>query len=122
MQAMVHFTSQHATPSELVFGRDAVLNASFKADWQYIKARKQTFIKQNNKRENATPLPQTYNVGDKIVVEQDPNRKHSENRYKGPYEITHVFDNGTVRFTQDTPNGGVISQTWNIRELVPYKA
>jgi hypothetical protein len=121
MRATVHTTSR-ATPSQLVFGRDAVLNVSFEADWQYIKARKQRLIKQNNERENSKRLPHTYNVGDKVVVEQDPNRKHGANRYKGPYEITHVFDNGTVRLTQDTANGGVVSQTWNIREIVPYKA
>ena len=121
MRATVHTTSR-ATPSQLVFGRDAVLNVSFEADWQFIKARKQKLIKQNNQRENATRIPHDYNVGDKVVVEQDPNRKHGETRYKGPYEITHVFDNGTVRLTQDTPKGGVVSQTWNIRELVPYKA
>jgi hypothetical protein len=121
MRATVHTTSR-ATPSQLVFGRDAVLNVSFEADWQYIKARKQRLIKQNNVRENSKRLPHTYNVGDKVVVEQDPNRKHGANRYKGPYEITHVFDNGTVRLTQDTANGGVVSQTWNIREIVPYKA
>jgi hypothetical protein len=121
MRATVHTTSR-ATPAQLVFGRDAVLNVSFEADWQYIKARKQKLIKQNNQRENATRLPHDYNVGDKVLVEQDPNRKHGANRYKGPYAITHVFDNGTVRLTQDTPKGGVVSQTWNIRELTPYKA
>jgi len=52
MNSTVHATA-HATPTQLVFGHDAMLNASFQADWQFIKERKQRLIIQNNKRENA---------------------------------------------------------------------
>jgi hypothetical protein len=37
---------------QLVFGRDAVLNTKFKADWKYIRDRKQKLIEHNNAREN----------------------------------------------------------------------
>jgi len=47
MNSTVHATSR-ATPTQLVFGRDAMLNASFQADWQFIKERKQRLILQNN--------------------------------------------------------------------------
>jgi hypothetical protein len=46
-------TPQKATPMQLVFGRDAVLNTQFEADWKYIRDKKQKLIKQNNKGENA---------------------------------------------------------------------
>ena len=46
-------TTLRATPTQLVFGRDAMLNISFQADWNYIKERKQKRILQNNKQENA---------------------------------------------------------------------
>jgi hypothetical protein len=59
----VHTTTR-ATPTQLVFGRDALLNVSFQADWDYIKEQKQHCILQNNKRENAKRIPHTYNVGD----------------------------------------------------------
>ena len=36
MNATVHTTSR-ATPSQLAFNRDAMLNVSFEADWQFIK-------------------------------------------------------------------------------------
>ena len=121
MRATVH-TTNRATATQLVFGRDAMLNVSFEADWQYIKARKQKLIRQNNQRENSKRIPHVYQVGDRVLVEQDPNRKHGENRYKGPYPITRVNDNGTVTLAQDTAHGGVVSQTWNIRQLQPYKA
>ena len=35
MRATYHTTTQ-ATPSQLVFGRDAILNTMFEADWNFI--------------------------------------------------------------------------------------
>jgi transposase InsO family protein len=75
IRSTVHTTSR-ATPTQLVFGRDAILNVSFEANWQYIKERKQRLILQNNKRKNATRIPHQYNVGDRVMVRLDPNRKH----------------------------------------------
>jgi len=48
MNSTVH-TISRATPTQLVFGHDAMLNASFQADWQFIKECKQRLILQNNK-------------------------------------------------------------------------
>ena len=58
----------NATPSQLVFGRDAILNTQFIADWAYIKERKQRVIDQNNIRENAKRRIHTYKVGDSVNV------------------------------------------------------
>jgi len=80
MNSTVH-TAARATPTQLVFGRDAMLNASFQADWQFIKDRKQRLIIQNNKRENAKRKPHTYNVGDVVVVKAGAGRKHGSNPY-----------------------------------------
>ncbi len=121
MRSTVH-TTNRATPAQLVFGRDAMLNVSFEADWQFIKERKQKLIRQNNKRENAKRMPYTYQVNDQVLVERNPNRKYGEAKYKGPYRVTRVYDNGTVRLLQSTNNGGAVYQTWNIRRLTPYKA
>jgi len=121
MHATIHTTTQ-ATPAQLVFNRDAIHNVRFKADWKYIKDRKQKLIVQNNKRENANRKEHTYSVGDKVVVEQDPNRKYGTDRYKGPFTITRVYDNGRVRLRQRTPAGGAVFQTWNIQKVFPYKA
>jgi transposase InsO family protein len=38
MRATLH-TTMHATPMQLVYGRDAIHNICFEADWQYIKER-----------------------------------------------------------------------------------
>ena len=52
VRTTVHTTLQ-ATPAQLVFGRDAIMNIPFKADWRMIKQRKQEQIKRDNDQENA---------------------------------------------------------------------
>ncbi len=121
MRATVH-TTNRATPMQLVMGRDALHNVQFIADWTYIKQRKQTQIRKNNQRENAKRINYTYQVGEKVMVKQDPNRKHGTQQYVGPYTVSTVYDNGTVRLTRSTPSGGVVTQTWNIRQIYPYRA
>ena len=52
MRSSVHtITHQHAL-SQLVFGRDAILNIKHKANWQLIKRRKQALINKGNRKEN----------------------------------------------------------------------
>ena len=123
MNATVHTTSR-ATPSQLVFGRDAILNVSFEADWQFIKDRKQKLILHNNKRENAKRKPHTYNVGDRVMVKADKQRKHGHDKYLGPYAVTQVNDNGTVKLVKvaENNNGGAVHETWNIRMIYPCMA
>lgn len=119
MRATVHTTTR-ATPMQLVFGRDAILNTRFQADWNYIKDRKQRLIVQNNKRENATRREHTYKVDDRVKIRQSPNRKYGEDSYKGVYRIVQVNENGTCKLRRITENGGAVTQTWNIRNIVPY--
>jgi hypothetical protein len=47
-----------------VFGRDALLNMVFEANWKYIKDNKQKIINANNKRENARHIQHEYKAGD----------------------------------------------------------
>jgi transposase InsO family protein len=114
----VHTTTR-ATPSQLVFGRDALLNVSFVADWQYIKERKQKLILQNNKKENKTRRPHQYQVGDRVMIKEDPNRKHGADRYSGPFTLTQVNNNGTVKLSKVARRGGAVIETWNVRNIDP---
>jgi len=50
LRATYHTTLQ-ATPCQLVFGRDAILNVKFEANWQLIQQRKQKRVHENNTRE-----------------------------------------------------------------------
>ena len=121
MNSTVHTTTE-ATPGQLVFGRDMMHNIRFEADWQYIKDRKLQRIRQNNIKENKNRRHHVYRVGDEALVLQNPNRKHGESRYKGPFLITAVHDNGTITLQQSTPSGGSITQDWNIRQLSPVRS
>ena len=114
VRATVHTTTQ-ATPMQLVFGRDAMLNIQFKANWKLIKERKQQLIKQNNKRENSKRAPHQYQFGDEVLIKQDQNTKFGTDPYKGPYTITDVRNNGTVRLRI-----GITEDTNNIRMITPY--
>ena len=120
MRATVHTTTR-ATPMQLVFGRDAIHNVRFQADWQYIKERRQRLIVQNNERENAKRTPHTYQAGDRVMIQQYQHRKFGQPKFTGPHQIDRVNDNGTVRLRQDTANGGAVFRTWNIRNIHPYK-
>ena len=51
MQITVH-TTIGATPMQLVFGQDAILNIFHKASWQLIKKRKHELACKNNTPEN----------------------------------------------------------------------
>ena len=117
VNSLVHTTTR-ATSTQLVFGRDALLNISFVADWEHIKERKQNLILQNNKRENQHRRDHTHRVGDQVMIQEDPSRKLEGARFTGPYTVSQVCDNGTVQLAKATANGAV-SQRWNIRQLRP---
>jgi len=114
MRATYHTTLQ-ATPGQLVFGRDMILNTQYLADWTAIKARKQDLIRKNNLTENVKRIPYQYHIGDQVMLEHHRANKYEE-PYKGPYTIKQVNDNGTVRLKM-----GAITDTVNIRRLHPFK-
>jgi len=121
MNSAVHTTAR-ATPTQLVFGHDAMLNASFQADSQFIKERKQRLIIQNNKHENAKRKPHSHNIGNVAVIKAGAGRKHGSNPCLDPMRITQVNDNGTVKLVKVANNGGAVSQTWNIWNVEPHMA
>ena len=100
---------------QLAFGRDAILNIKFEADWKYIRERKQAIIKKNNQRENAKRIAHEYKVGDEVLMYPRPGPKYGADTYKGPYKIKKVNDNGTVYLKM-----GTVYDTVNIRLLKPY--
>ena len=116
LRATFH-TTLHATPTQLVFGRDAILNTVFEANWKLIRERKQKLINQNNMRENAQRIPHQYNARDQVLCIGKPTlAKYGTNPWDGPYEIISVNDNGTVRLKK-----GAVIETINIRQIKPYK-
>ena len=55
-----------------------------------------------------------YKVGEKILVKRMKNSKH-ELEFMGPFPITQISDNGTVRFQK-----GIINDATNIRRIKPF--
>ena len=58
IRSTIHMTTR-ATPMQLVFGRDSILNIKHVADWKYIQSRKQDMIVKNNIKENKKRKPYT---------------------------------------------------------------
>ena len=73
----------------------------------------------NNKHENANHQPHQCGVGDRICIKLMPNRKHSSDQCDGPHTIHQINDNGTVKLTKVTNNGGAIYKVQNFRKLFP---
>jgi hypothetical protein len=99
----------------LVFGRDALPNTKFEADWKYIRDRKRKLIEQNNTRENAKRTRHDYVVRDRVLVAAKLDGKYQGDLWDGPYIIELVNNNGTVRL-----NRGAYQETINIRRIKPY--
>ena len=110
-----YHTTLRATPGQLIFGRDMILNMQYLADWTAIKARKQQLIRKNNIIKNSKHIPYQYKVGDMVMLENHGSNKY-EQPYKGPYLVTQVNTNGTVRLKI-----GAVTDTVNIRRIHPYK-
>ena len=49
------------------------------------------------------------------MIRQDPNRKYGSNAYLGPYRVTSVRNNGTLRYRKCN-----IKDTINIQNVSPY--
>ena len=113
VRSTIHTTLQ-ATPAQLVFGRDAMLNIPFTADWKAIQERKQKLIEQNTAKENAKRLPYQYQVGDQVKILQEQKTKYGQNFYKGPCQVVKV---GRATVTMDE---GKVTDVYNIRQLKPY--
>ena len=101
---------------QLVFGRDAMLNIPFTANWKFIEARKRKLIERNNKRENSKRISHTYQVGDQILIKQRQETKFGRNPYKGPFTVI------SARGANVVVNEGRVQDTYNIRQVKPYIA
>ena len=111
-----YHTTLDATPTQLVFGRDAILPIRYQPDWELIQNNKRKRIELNNMRENKSRIPHEYKVGDMILVSRNKRSKHGEREKNGPYPIVQVNNNGTVRYDK-----GSYSDIINIRQCEPYQ-
>ena len=113
IRSMYHTTLQ-ATPGQLVFGRDMILNLHHIANWKSIQARKQDIINKNLWKENDKRINYDYAVGDKILLARQDASK-VERPYDGPYKVVRVHTNGTIMIQK-----GAVTMRINIRHTIPY--
>ena len=113
VRATLHTTTK-ATPMQLVFGRDAMLNIPFTANWKYIEQRKMKQIAKDNVRENSTRKEHEYHPGDLILIKQDQPTKYGKNPYKGPFTVI------SARGANVTIDEGNVTDIYNVRQLKPY--
>ena len=69
----------------------------FVADWHKIGDYRQQQTDHNTNRENACRYDYDYVVGGHVLIRKDGILHKAESRYKGPWTITQVHTNGTIR-------------------------
>ena len=60
-------------------------------------------------------MEQQYNVGDQVLLEKSRLAPKLDPPRKGPYTVTHVGTNGTVKIQR-----GAVVETVNMRRVTPY--
>jgi hypothetical protein len=92
-----YHTTLKATPSQLVFGRDADQNAKFAAYWNLIKNNKQKLINTNNSIEINKRITYTHQINEEVICEGKPiYSKFGPAVWEGPFEIVKINVNGSV--------------------------
>ncbi len=112
-----YHTVLKSTPGAAIFGRDMLFDIPYLADWTEIGKRRQLLVNQDCEKKNSRRIDFDYAVGQKVLLKKDGILRKAEDKNDGPYIITQVHTNGTVRIQR-----GTISERLNIRRLSPYFA
>ena len=72
-------------------------------------------VDKDNARENARRIDFDYAVGHKVMIQKDGHIRKAEDKYLGPFTITQVHTNGTIRIQR-----GTMSERINIRRVTPF--
>ena len=110
-----HHSTLGYTPAQLVFGRDMVFNMKTIINWKDISERKQAQVDKDNLRENKKRIDYDYQIGSQVYVTVDGIKRKLDAPKTGPFPITEVFTNGTVRIQK-----GRVNERINIRRLEPH--
>ena len=103
------------TPGAAIFDRDMLFDITYIADWNGIGRRRQEKVNKDNDCEDLAQLPFDYAIGGKVLIRKYGILRKVEIKYEGPYTITQVHRNGTLRIQR-----GSVSERLNIRRLTPY--
>ena len=87
-----YHTKLKASPMQIVFVRETILNIRHVADWEHIRQLKQERINRNNKQETMHRNNLEYKVGEKNLIKRKKTSKE-ELEFMGPFLITQINDN-----------------------------
>ena len=104
-----HNSATNATPAQLVFGRDMLLNMQSLINWKELSKCKQKLVDKANLSENQKRIDYDYKVNQKVYVVKDGINRKLDGPKLGPFKITEVFSNGTVRIQR-----GIVNECINI--------
>ena len=103
------------SPGAWAFGRDMLLPIPIVTDLATIRAKRQTLIDENLRKENLRRRFHDYQPGDEVLIRvKDPSKLDA--RQIGPFVIEQVHTNGTVTIARG-PN---VYERINVRRLHPY--
>jgi hypothetical protein len=110
-----YHTTLQATPCQLVFDRDMIHNIAFRANWDQLQKIKQDIINKSNQKEKKTQIPYEYRVGDQLLLETPGILRKLSTHRTGPYPVTNVYQNDTIRIQI-----GFVSEGVNIHRITPF--
>ena len=109
------------SPAQLAFGYDLIFRQKVLIDWERTKAVRIRLAQENNAKENKKRLVHEYRVGDKVLLVFKPYKRQSRGKIspstfpRGPFTITEVIANGTVKI-----QCGAYVDLVSIRRITPY--
>jgi hypothetical protein len=116
IRATYHINLQ-ASPAQLLFHRDMIMDVTYKADIQLQNERRLQQIQIQNALENSKRIQHTYKIGDYVLLDKGkPLPTKLESKWDGPFKILKVRHNGTVVIQRHG-----FSQVVSIRRLRPFR-
>ena len=92
-----------------------MFNLSTLINWKELFIRKQSLVDKANLTENKKRIDHDYQVDDQVYITKDGTFRKLDCPKQGPFQITDVYANGTVRIQR-----GPVNERINIRRLEPH--
>ncbi len=114
IQATYHTVLQ-ASPGQLIFGHNMLLNLNYNAKWKDIQKHHQSLIDKQCETENCHCIDFDWKVDDQALIKVTNIDRKLNSPTEGPYKVLQVYTNGTVLIQR-----GTVKERINIRWLTPY--
>ena len=102
----------------MIFGRDMIVHQRSLVDWNLLREKKRNQQAKDNLRENKKRVAYQYKIGEKYLIVTKPGERLGKLirfHHKGPYVVTKVNNNGTIKIKCRN-----FEETINIQRVTPY--